>query len=194
MLRRWLVEWRDVGGKVRVWLGLAQCRLGVGKPITLPKLTQANLEQARSRLNILKISSQAHTPSSQTSPQVPKLSPLSTQGHGNKDKQSLNFDLEIERTLRKLRKQSKQTHKISSEEVFDEVSDNVTAKEVLEEGCDNMAEAGNQHRTLANVTNPTTASCGSSIVWPTVEANNFELKLALVQLVQQNRFGGSPLC
>ncbi|MED6201748.1 hypothetical protein PIB30_098183 [Stylosanthes scabra] len=35
------------------------------QPIPLPKLTQANLEQARSRLNILKISSQAHTPSSQ---------------------------------------------------------------------------------------------------------------------------------
>ncbi|MED6220616.1 hypothetical protein PIB30_046449 [Stylosanthes scabra] len=35
------------------------------QPIPLPKLTQTNLEQARSRLNILKISSQAHTPSSQ---------------------------------------------------------------------------------------------------------------------------------
>ncbi|MED6111087.1 hypothetical protein PIB30_049231 [Stylosanthes scabra] len=62
---------------------------------------------------------------------------------GSKDKQILNFDPEIERTLRKLTKQSKQIHEISSEEVFEEVSDNVTAKEVLEEGCDNMAEAGN---------------------------------------------------
>ncbi|MED6178243.1 hypothetical protein PIB30_105703, partial [Stylosanthes scabra] len=61
----------------------------------------------------------------------------------NTDKQILNFDPEIERTLRKLRKQSKQIHEISSEEVFEEVSDNVTAKEVLQEGCDNMAEAGN---------------------------------------------------
>ncbi|MED6177250.1 hypothetical protein PIB30_096388, partial [Stylosanthes scabra] len=34
-------------------------------PIPLPKLTRTNLEQARSRLNILRISSQAHTPSSQ---------------------------------------------------------------------------------------------------------------------------------
>ncbi|MED6151811.1 hypothetical protein PIB30_085975, partial [Stylosanthes scabra] len=47
-------------------------------------------------------------------------------------------------------------------------------------------EAGNQRRTLADFTNPTTVSRGSSIVWPTVEANNFELKPALVQLVQQN--------
>ncbi|MED6115240.1 hypothetical protein PIB30_088524 [Stylosanthes scabra] len=37
-------------------------------PITIPKLTQENLEQARSRLNILKISSQAHT-------QAPKFDP-----------------------------------------------------------------------------------------------------------------------
>ncbi|MED6163105.1 hypothetical protein PIB30_076666, partial [Stylosanthes scabra] len=53
---------------------------------------------------------------------------------GNKDKQILNFDLEIERTLRKLRKQSKllqQTHENPS-------------KEVLEDGCDNMDEEGNQ--------------------------------------------------
>ncbi|MED6178052.1 hypothetical protein PIB30_104049, partial [Stylosanthes scabra] len=35
------------------------------QPRPLPKLTQTNFEQARSCLNILKISSQAHTPSSQ---------------------------------------------------------------------------------------------------------------------------------
>ncbi|MED6127211.1 hypothetical protein PIB30_085892 [Stylosanthes scabra] len=33
------------------------------QPIPLPKLTQANLEQARSRLNLFKVSRQAHTPS-----------------------------------------------------------------------------------------------------------------------------------
>ncbi|MED6213475.1 hypothetical protein PIB30_093828, partial [Stylosanthes scabra] len=54
---------------------------------------------------------------------------------GNKDKQILKFDPEIERTLCKLRKQSKQTHKISSEEVFEEV-------------FDNMATEGTQEKTL----------------------------------------------
>ncbi|MED6127083.1 hypothetical protein PIB30_084725 [Stylosanthes scabra] len=47
---------------------------------------------------------------------------------GNKDKQILEFDPEIEQTLRKLRKQAKlqkQPHKISSEEVFEEVSVNM---------------------------------------------------------------------
>ncbi|MED6223222.1 hypothetical protein PIB30_071865 [Stylosanthes scabra] len=33
------------------------------QPIPLPKLTQANLEQARSCLNLFKVSSQAHSPS-----------------------------------------------------------------------------------------------------------------------------------
>ncbi|MED6221360.1 hypothetical protein PIB30_053744 [Stylosanthes scabra] len=45
--------------------GLAKTRLKHDQHITLPKLTQANFEQARSCLNILKISSQAYTPSSQ---------------------------------------------------------------------------------------------------------------------------------
>ncbi|MED6129653.1 hypothetical protein PIB30_110042, partial [Stylosanthes scabra] len=52
-----------------------------------------------------------------------------------------------------------------------------------------MADHTNiQWRTIADYQNPTTTSCGSSIVWPTVDANNFELKPALVQLVQQNQF------
>ncbi|MED6128608.1 hypothetical protein PIB30_099541, partial [Stylosanthes scabra] len=83
---------------------------------------------------------------------------------GNRDKQTLNFDLEIEQTLHKLRKQSKlqkQTHEISFEEVVEEV-------------LDNMAKGGNHRRTFADFTTPTTASCGSSIVCPTVDANNFE--------------------
>ncbi|MED6117881.1 hypothetical protein PIB30_114102, partial [Stylosanthes scabra] len=47
----------------------------------------------------------------------------------------------------------------------------------------------NQRRTIADYQNPSITSCGSSIVWPNVDANNFELKTALVQLVQQNQFG-----
>ncbi|MED6129950.1 hypothetical protein PIB30_113042, partial [Stylosanthes scabra] len=41
-------------------------------------------------------------------------------------------------------------------------------------------------RTLGDYTIPSTASCGSNIVRPTVEANNFELKPSLIQLVQQD--------
>ncbi|MED6164215.1 hypothetical protein PIB30_087561, partial [Stylosanthes scabra] len=91
---------------------------------------------------------------------------------GYKDKQILNFDPEIERTLRKLKKQYKQTHEIPSEEVFEEV-------------FDNMATEGTQQKTLGEYSVPTTASCGGSIVRPTVDANNFELKPSLIQLLQQ---------
>ncbi|MED6117650.1 hypothetical protein PIB30_111837, partial [Stylosanthes scabra] len=52
-----------------------------------------------------------------------------------------------------------------------------------------MADHTNQRRTIADYQNPSTTSCGSSIVWPSVDANNFELKPAQVQLVQQNQFG-----
>ncbi|MED6223238.1 hypothetical protein PIB30_072026 [Stylosanthes scabra] len=42
---------------------------------------------------------------------------------------------------------------------------------------------GNEpRRTLGDYTIPSTASCGSSIVRPNVEANNFELKPSLIQL------------
>ncbi|MED6165501.1 hypothetical protein PIB30_100092 [Stylosanthes scabra] len=65
------------------------------------------------------------------------------------------------------------SEKFSEEEIVEENSE--------EEIQDNMADnANNQRRTLADYTNPTTASCGSIIVWPTVDANNFELKPALV--------------
>ncbi|MED6227181.1 hypothetical protein PIB30_110967, partial [Stylosanthes scabra] len=39
-------------------------------------------------------------------------------------------------------------------------------------------------RTLGDYTIPSTVSCGNSIVRPTVEANNFELKPSLIQLGQ----------
>ncbi|MED6176002.1 hypothetical protein PIB30_083752 [Stylosanthes scabra] len=79
---------------------------------------------------------------------------------GNKDKQILEFDPDIEHTLHKLRKQAKlqkQIHEISSEEAFEEV-------------WDNMAEEGNQQRTLGDFTVPT--------------STNFELKRSLIHLVQ----------
>ncbi|MED6139471.1 hypothetical protein PIB30_084179, partial [Stylosanthes scabra] len=88
---------------------------------------------------------------------------------GNRDKQHIQFDPEIERTLRKLKKKTRQqTH--TSREEEEEV--------VFEEVQENMATENNnaQRRTLGDYTIPGTTSCGSSIVRPTVEANNFELK------------------
>ncbi|MED6127497.1 hypothetical protein PIB30_088597 [Stylosanthes scabra] len=102
---------------------------------------------------------------------------------GNKDKQTLSFDPEIEKTLRKLRKQAKlqeHSHEIPFEEALEE--------EFEEKTGDNMAgnEDNNRGRKLADFSIPSAASCGSSVVRPAVDVNNFELKPSLIQLVQQD--------
>ncbi|MED6177108.1 hypothetical protein PIB30_094761, partial [Stylosanthes scabra] len=116
---------------------------------------------------------------------------------GNRrDKPIIEFDPEIERTLKKNRNSIKTRRSLqfdkeeaNSEEVVSEKSfeEELVEESIEEEIEDNMADNTNiQRRNLADYQNPTTTSCGSSIVWPTVDANNFELKPALVQLVQQN--------
>ncbi|MED6227070.1 hypothetical protein PIB30_109801, partial [Stylosanthes scabra] len=91
---------------------------------------------------------------------------------GNQDKLAIQFDPEIERTLRKLRKQAKQQQLQAAKEnlVFEEPDRISMADDIPNE----------QRRTLGDFTIPSTASCGSSIVRPTVEANNFELKPSLI--------------
>ncbi|MED6165148.1 hypothetical protein PIB30_096790, partial [Stylosanthes scabra] len=92
---------------------------------------------------------------------------------GNQDKQQFLFDPEIERILRKLKRQTKASRQLN----FEEVEEN------------NMAV--DPRRTLGDYTIPSTASCGSSIIRSNVEANNFELKPSLIQLVQQDQFFGN---
>ncbi|MED6178598.1 hypothetical protein PIB30_109155, partial [Stylosanthes scabra] len=80
---------------------------------------------------------------------------------GNKDKQTLSFDPEIEKTLRKLRKQAKfqeHSHEIPFEEALEEEFEDKTG--------DNMAgnEDNNRGRKLADFSIPSAASCGSSVV------------------------------
>ncbi|MED6152112.1 hypothetical protein PIB30_088862, partial [Stylosanthes scabra] len=102
---------------------------------------------------------------------------------GNKDKQTLSFDPEIEKTLCKLRKQAKlqeHSHKIPFEEAFEE-------EEFEDRTGDNMAaNENNRGRKLADFSIPSAASCGSSVVRPAIDVNNFELKPSLIQLVQQD--------
>ncbi|MED6111104.1 hypothetical protein PIB30_049479 [Stylosanthes scabra] len=83
--------------------------------------------------------------------------------NGNREKKILDFDPEIERLLTKLRKRSK-LQKVIQEEISEGVRDNMDDK--------------------AN--NPTSNNYGSSMVRPAMEANNFELKPSLIQLVQQD--------
>ncbi|MED6177506.1 hypothetical protein PIB30_098752, partial [Stylosanthes scabra] len=110
---------------------------------------------------------------------------------GNRrDKAIIEFDPEIEKTLKKNRSKVKaqrafqfDQEEANSEEVASKKSfeEELVEENSEEEIQDNMADnANNQRRTLADYNNPTTASCGSSIVWRNVDANNFELKSALV--------------
>jgi len=49
-----------------------------------------------------------------------------------------------------------------------------------------------EERTLKEYPTPYTEESHAIIVFPTVEGNNFEIKPALIYLVQQNQFFGSP--
>jgi len=50
-----------------------------------------------------------------------------------------------------------------------------------------------EKRTLKEYSTPSTEEPHAIIVYPTVEGNNFEIKSALIYLVQQNQFFGSPI-
>ncbi|MED6153358.1 hypothetical protein PIB30_101233, partial [Stylosanthes scabra] len=99
-----------------------------------------------------------------------------------RDKPTIKFDPEIKKTLKKNRSRVKaqsalqfDQEEVNSEEGASEKSfdEELVEENTEEEIQDNMADnANNQRRTLANYTNPTTTSCGNSIVWPNVDANN----------------------
>ena len=82
------------------------------------------------------------------------------------------FDPEIERTLHKLKRQRAQ----------------------LTESTSEMAGGGEeQRRTLRDFVTPGIHSQTPGIAVPPVAAHNFELKPALISMVQQSQFGGSPM-
>jgi len=51
---------------------------------------------------------------------------------------------------------------------------------------------GDQRRTLRDFVIPGVQGIAPSIVRPTVDSNNFELRLPLISTVQQSQFGGMP--
>ncbi|MED6189537.1 hypothetical protein PIB30_096872, partial [Stylosanthes scabra] len=75
---------------------------------------------------------------------------------GNRDKPAIQFDSEIERTLRELRKQAKiQQQQAAQENLVFEEEDQISMAD---------EEPNDARRTLGDYTIPSTASCGSSIV------------------------------
>ena len=54
-----------------------------------------------------------------------------------------------------------------------------------------MAKEQPMRRTLLDYSMPNTNNYQGSIVRPPIQANNFEIKSALLQVIQQNQFGGA---
>ncbi|MED6199915.1 hypothetical protein PIB30_080279 [Stylosanthes scabra] len=114
---------------------------------------------------------------------------LDRQYSGNcRNKQLVEFDPEIERTLTRNRNRVKFQRALQENPSVGNFSEDFTeafsdsGEEVIQ---DNMVdrEHNDQRRTLRDYITPTTVSCSSSVVRPAVEANNFELKPFLIQLV-----------
>ncbi|MED6120690.1 hypothetical protein PIB30_023305 [Stylosanthes scabra] len=92
---------------------------------------------------------------------------------------NLDYDSELERTLlRRRREARKRARQAALEQQL-----NMAA----EHRDDNLNLENNQNRvTLGQYINPTADSCGSTIRRPAIQANSFELKPSLIQLVQQD--------
>ncbi|XP_061339753.1 uncharacterized protein LOC133286365 [Gastrolobium bilobum] len=100
---------------------------------------------------------------------------------GTIDPNSLLFDPELERRIRKNRKAARRR------QLQERGESSVTIQEEI------MAEnhVPPPQRTLGDYMTPTVIPPIRSVVRPTVEPNNFELKHALVQLVQKEQFAGT---
>ena len=79
----------------------------------------------------------------------------------------LNFDPEIDLTLRALRREQRQRR---------------------ENQLNRMAQP--ERRTLGDFAMPDIASNFGGIVAPAIANNNFEIKPSIIQMVQNNQFGG----
>ncbi|MED6139806.1 hypothetical protein PIB30_087446 [Stylosanthes scabra] len=117
-----------------------------------------------------------------TSPKLLTAFSSSLTPQGNRSyKLIIEFDPEIEKTLKKnqSRVKAQRALQFDQEEANSKegASEKFSKEEIIEENSeeeiqDNMAyNANNQRRTLADYTNPTTASCGSSIVWLPIISN-----------------------
>ena len=93
----------------------------------------------------------------------------------------LPLDTEIERTLRGLRK-------VKSAEVA-EMADERLTQAVNQEFA---AEIPQERDTMEDLWRPVIQEEYSVVRQPAVEANNFELKAALITMVQQNQFTSHP--
>ena len=91
---------------------------------------------------------------------------------GNVNPDSLLLDSKIEKTAKRLTKKAKAREQVEKETKMAEENENQNAMRTLEE-----------YATLS------ANGYASSITRPPIQANSFELKPALLQLVQKDQFG-----
>ena len=88
------------------------------------------------------------------------------------------FDPETERTCRAIKKETRSARQITT---------------MAENHNNNQNQNQNQNqRLLRDYAIPDPVEAQASILRPTVNANNFEIKPGLIQMVQQGQFGGNP--
>ncbi|MED6215480.1 hypothetical protein PIB30_114051, partial [Stylosanthes scabra] len=81
---------------------------------------------------------------------------------GRRNKSPIRIDPEIERTIKKLKKQTKILQHSTSQASHTSQDSTSEESEIVEENI-MAADGNNQRRTLGEYTIPSTASCGSSI-------------------------------
>ncbi|MED6159419.1 hypothetical protein PIB30_042194 [Stylosanthes scabra] len=95
----------------------------------------------------------------------------------HRNRYDLGYDYELERTLLRRRREARRARQAELEQQLNMATNNE----------DDM-NTDNNRVTLGQYINPTSESCGSTIRRPAIQANNFELKPSLIQLVQQDQF------
>ena len=102
--------------------------------------------------------------------------------HKKQDSDLFPVDTELERTLRGLRKTKRAKRATMADERNDKRIEQRTAS-----GSPHLQD------TMEDFWRLVIQEEYSTIGQPTVDANNFELKLALITMVQQNQFTGHPI-
>ena len=101
--------------------------------------------------------------------------------HRKQDSDLIPTDTELERTLRSLRKTKRAESAAMADERHDQTEEQRTT-----------ARRPPITNTMEDFWRPIIQEVYSAIKQPTVDANNFELKLTLITMVQQHQFTGHP--
>ena len=101
--------------------------------------------------------------------------------HRKPESDLIPLDIELERTLKNLRKvRSAETETMENEGMGQTVNEGTTT------------ERPPRQDTIEDFWRPVIQEEYSAVRQPTIEANNFELKPALITMVQQHQFTGHP--